>query len=93
MIVGVCTIELFIPANRSLKDKRRVLKSLKDRISQKFNVAIAEVAENDLWQKSVLGIASVGNRKDHVNAVLDKVLNVIHANPEVEIVHSRLEFL
>lgn len=92
MIVGVCTIELFLPANRSLKDKRRVLKSLKDRINQKFNVAIAEVADNELWQKSVLGIASVGNRKDQVNAVLDKVAGVIRGNPQVEIVQSRMEF-
>ncbi len=92
MTVGVCTIELFLPASRSLKDKRRVLKSLRDRIKHKFNVAFAEVSENDLWQKSILGVACVGNQKNHVNEVLDKAVGLIRSNPQVEIVHCRMEF-
>lgn len=92
MTVGVCTIELYLPANRSLKDKRRVLKSLMERIKQRFNVAIAEVEEQDLWQKSVIGITCIGNRKDHVNGMMDKVVGAIRSNPQVEVVQCRMEF-
>ena len=74
MIVGICTVELFIPDGQSLKSKRQVVKSLKDRIRDKFNVSVAEVGEQDLWQKAVLGIACVANETAYVNQVLDQVL-------------------
>ena len=93
MIVGVCTVELFIPDGQSLKSKRQVVKSLKDRIRDKFNVSVAEVGEQDLWQKAVLGIACVANETSYVNQVLDQVLNQIRAVPMVEIVQSRIELL
>ena len=93
MIVGICTIELFLPDNRSLKDKRQALKSLMDRIKRRFNVAIAEVDAQDLWQKTVLGVACVGNQKHYVNEVLDKVIGVIRGTPSVEITDYRLELL
>jgi uncharacterized protein YlxP (DUF503 family) len=91
MIVGICSIELFLPESGSLKDKRQVLKSLKDRIKQRFNVSIAEVDDQDLWQKTVLGVACVGNRKDYVNAVLDKVIGAVRGTPRVELIDSRIE--
>jgi uncharacterized protein YlxP (DUF503 family) len=93
MIVGICSIELFLPESGSLKDKRQVIKSLKDRIKRRFNVAIAEVDDQDLWQKTVLGVACVGNRKDYVNEVLDKVIGAIRGTPSVEIMDYRLELL
>ncbi len=93
MIVGICTIELFLPESGSLKDKRQVIKSLKDRIKRRFNVAIAEVDDQDLWQKTVLGVACVGNRKDYVNEVLDKVIGAVRGTPSVEIMDYRLELL
>jgi uncharacterized protein YlxP (DUF503 family) len=93
MIVGVCTVELFIPDGQSLKSKRQVLSSLKDKLRDKFNVSVAEVDEQDLWQKAVLGIACVANETAYVNQVLDQVLNQIRAVPMVEIVQSRIELL
>jgi uncharacterized protein len=93
MIVGICTVELFLPDNGSLKDKRRVLKSLKERLKQRFNVSIAEVDDQDLWQRTVVGIACVGNRKDYVNEVLDKVIGAIRGTPRVEIIDCRLEMV
>jgi uncharacterized protein YlxP (DUF503 family) len=93
MIVGICSIELFLPESGSLKDKRQVIKSLKDRIKRRFNVAIAEVDDQDLWQKTVLGVACVGNRKDYINEVLDKVIGAIRGTPSVEIMDYRLELL
>jgi hypothetical protein len=93
MIVGICTVELFIPDGQSLKSKRQVVKSLKDRLRDKFNVSVSEVGGQDLWQKAVLGIACVANETAYVNQVLDQVLNQIRSVPMVEIVQSRIELL
>jgi uncharacterized protein len=93
VIVGLCTIELFIANSQSLKDKRRVLLSMKDRLQQKFNLSVAEVDGQDLWQKAVLALACVANDGRHVNQVLDQALNLIRGNPAVEIVQSRVELL
>ena len=93
MVVGLCTIELFISESRSLKDKRQVLHSLKDRLHGKFNLSVAEVDGQDLWQKAVLGIACVANEGGHVNQVLEQALNVIKSMPAVEVVRTKLELL
>ncbi len=93
MIVGLCTVELFIPDGHSLKAKRQVLLSLKDRLRGKFNVSVAEVGEQDLWQKAVLGIACVANEGAYVNQVLDQAVNLIRSVPAVELVQSRIELL
>jgi uncharacterized protein YlxP (DUF503 family) len=93
MIVGLCTVELFIPDAHSHKDKRQVLLSLKDRLRDKFNVSVAEVGDQDLWQKAVLGIACVANEVTYVNQVLDHVLNLIRSMPSVEMIQSRIEML
>jgi len=93
VVVGLCTIELFIGDSQSLKDKRQVLLSLKDRLRQKFNLSVAEVDEQNLWQKAVLGLACVANDGRHVNQVLDQALNLIRSHTVVEIVQSRIELL
>jgi len=93
VIVGLCTVELFLAGSQSLKDKRQVLLSLKDRLQHKFNLSVAEVDGQDLWQKAVLALACVANDGRHVNQVLDHALNVIRNNPAVEIVQSRVELL
>jgi uncharacterized protein YlxP (DUF503 family) len=93
MIVGVCTVELFIPEGHSLKGKRQVLQSLKNRLREKFNLSVAEVGEQDLWQKSILGLACVANESAHANQVLDQALNVIRSIPTIELVRSKIELL
>jgi uncharacterized protein YlxP (DUF503 family) len=93
IIVGLCTVELFIPGTQSLKDKRQVLRSLKDRLRDRFNLSIAEVDGQDLWQKTVLGLACVANETRHVQQVLEQAMNVIRATPAVEIVRSRVDVL
>jgi len=93
MIVGLCTIELYLPDSHSLKAKRQVLMSLKDRIRERFNVSIAEVGDQDLWQKAVLGLACVANEQKHVNQVLDQAMNVIRSAPAAELVKFQIEFL
>ena len=73
-VVG-CTLHL--PAPGSLKSKRHLIRSALDRVRARFNVSIAEVAENDLWQRSVLGVTAVGNDHALVNEVLDKVAGFV----------------
>ena len=93
IVVGLCTVELFIPESQSLKDKRQVLLSLKDRLREKFNLSVAEVDGQDLWQKAVLGLVCVANEGRYVNQVCDQALNLIRNVPAVEIVQSRVELL
>ena len=93
MFVGLCTIELFIPDSGSLKNKRQVIKSIKDRIRQNYNVSVAEVDGNDLWQRAVIGIACVGNEKRYINGLLDKVINLVRENPAVELLKYNIEFI
>jgi hypothetical protein len=93
MMVGLCTVELHIPDVQSLKGKRQVLSSLKSRLRNRFNISIAEIDEHDLWQKSILGIACVANETGRVNQTLDQVLNLIRANPSLELLRSQIEVL
>ena len=93
MTVGLCTVELFMPDGHSLKDKRQVLQSLKTRLRDKFNLSVAEVGDQDLWQKAILGMACVANESAHVNQVLDQAVNLIQSVPVIQLVRSRIELL
>ena len=68
--MGVITWELHLEGSRSLKDKRRVLKSLKDRLHNRFNLSAAETAHQDLWQRAELSACVVSNERGHVDSVL-----------------------
>ena len=93
MIVGVCTVEIHIPEAQSLKGKRQVLKSVTARLRNQFNVAVAEVDEQDLWQKAVLGVVCVANETKIVNQILDQVLNAIRSNPSLQLLRTQIEIL
>jgi len=93
MIVGVCHLDVIIPANRSLKGKRQVIKKIIDRVKNRFNISIAEVGDNELWQRSQLGMSLVGNDRKFVNSYLDRVVNFVEAMNIVDIAHSELEIL
>ncbi len=93
MIVGICTVELHIPEAQSLKGKRQVLKSLTSRLRNRFNIAVAEIDDHDLWQKAIVGIACVANEAAMVNQTLDQVLNVIQGNPSLQLLRSHIELL
>jgi uncharacterized protein YlxP (DUF503 family) len=81
--VGIARVGLFIGASHSLKEKRMVLRRVKDLVRQKFNVSISEVAENDMWQRAILGIAIVGNERRFVEGALDEVVAFVRAKAEV----------
>jgi uncharacterized protein YlxP (DUF503 family) len=74
MPVGLLTLELHIADAQSLKDKRQVLRSLKDRLRAHFNVAVAELDFEDTWQRSVVGVVTLSNEERHVEEALQKVL-------------------
>lgn len=93
MVVGILKITLIIPGNSSLKGKRKVIKSLLDKLRSKFNLAAAEVEDNDLWQKAGLGLALVGNDRRFINSSMDKVLDFIYRTADAEIVDSDSEII
>lgn len=93
MVIGLCTVELYLPNGHSLKAKRQVLSSLKTKLRGNFNISIAEVGDQDLWQKAVLGIACVANETSRVQQVLDQTLNAIRSNPSLELLRSQIEVL
>lgn len=93
MFVGIEQIELFIPESGSLKSKRFVLKSIKTKISNKFNVAIAEVDNNDKWQRATLGISTISNDKKIIDSTLNKILNFIENDDRVQLLDYSIEIL
>ena len=93
MVIGVCRLDIMIHDNSSLKGKRQALKRVIDRVKQKFNVSIAEVGENDKWQRAQVGFCVVGNDKRYVNSSLDKITNFIDKLRVVDILNSEIEIL
>lgn len=93
MIIGTCSLKIRIYESYSLKDKRRVLKSIIERIKSRFNVSIAEVDLNGNWQNAVIGFACVTNDSNYANEVLSKVINFIDQDGRVEILEEKIEIL
>lgn len=92
MIVGLCRIDLFLPESRSLKAKRQVIKGLKDRIRNRFNVSVAEVEHQSLWQRATLGLAMVSEEKGYVDRTLRQVLNQVQAEPRLLVLDHAFEW-
>ncbi|MFH1238899.1 MAG: DUF503 domain-containing protein [bacterium] len=93
MIIGICVIELHVPSSRSLKHKRQVIKSLKDRIRLNFNVSVAEIDSLNLWQKATLGLAAVSNDKKYIDAIFEKIILLLKDNRAVNIIDYSVEIL
>ena len=94
MNVGVGKVSLRIPENTSLKGKRQILKSITSRIRHKFDVAVAEVDDNDVWQRATIGICYISNSKRHSNQVLSRVINFIESSRfEIEILDYQIEII
>lgn len=91
MVVGALRISLIIRESYSLKDKRQILRSLKDRIKNKFNVSIAETDFQDIWQRAEIGIAAVGTDAHFVNSVLSNVVNFVREFYRVEMADFEIE--
>ena len=91
MIVGTLRVKLALRDCHSLKEKRRVLNSLKERLSNTFNVCVAETDLQDVWQSAELGMAAVGNETRHVDGMLAKVMDFVRGYPPVTVVDYATE--
>lgn len=77
MVVGVAQFEIFMPFNHSLKEKRQILRKLKERVFSKFSIPVAEVDFQDKWQRASLGFSIVGNDGKKIESLISKILNFI----------------
>jgi uncharacterized protein YlxP (DUF503 family) len=93
MPIGLLTLEIHIPDARSLKDKRQVLRSLKDRLRGQFNVAVAELDHQDVWQRSLVGVVSLSNDEQHLRESLDHVAAEAERLLGRDLVSQEIEFL
>jgi uncharacterized protein YlxP (DUF503 family) len=91
MIVGTLRVRLLLRDARTLKDKRQVLKSIKDRLRQSFNVSVAEIEANDNRQLIVLGLAMVGKEAHPIKITLGEIVNALKAHPIAEFVDYEME--
>jgi uncharacterized protein YlxP (DUF503 family) len=90
MLVGICELELFIASSQSLKEKRWVVKSIKDRVMNRFNVSISEVEHLDKWQMAGLGIATVTNDQKIIQKTFDEIIKLIESKGDAEVVSNRI---
>ena len=93
MVVGTLKLSLYIRNNHSLKEKRKIVKSIVAKVQKKFNVSISEVGSNDKWQMVELGICNVGNDRRFVNSSLDNILSYLDSLYLGEIIDSDIEIL
>jgi uncharacterized protein YlxP (DUF503 family) len=93
MPIGLLTLEIYIPEAHSLKDKRQVLRSLKDRLRSRFNVAVAELDGEDSWQRSVVGVVSLSNKAGHVEQSLRTVLEESERHLGRDLIGHEIEVL
>jgi len=94
MNTGICKLQLHLPGNQSLKDKRRIVKSIISKLRNHYNISIAEIDDHDLWQLATLGISCVSNQDQHVDETITKVIRFItQYYPELEIVDQEIEII
>lgn len=95
MVVGILQITLDIPAAFSLKEKRKVVKSLVERTRHRFNVAVAEVGDHELYNRAQIGLTAVANDAGLVNAILDKALDALESSAagRADVIDSRMELI
>jgi uncharacterized protein len=92
--IGACVVTLHLHASRSLKDKRQVIRSLTDRLRRQFNVAIAEIEEQDAWQTAVLGFAVVSNEAGHAARQIERIVETIEETRlDAELVDRQIDVM
>jgi uncharacterized protein YlxP (DUF503 family) len=93
MFIGVLNAGLYLSDPQSLKDKRRIIKSLIERLKNKFNVAVAETGDLDSWNNCQLGIVCISNEASHADSMLASVLNFIESRGTVELTSIQTEII
>ncbi|HUO56600.1 MAG TPA: DUF503 domain-containing protein [bacterium] len=93
MVIGLLRVEVHIPESGSLKSKRFVLKSLTDRVRKNFNVSMAEVEYQNLWQRSVLAVVTVNTDRPHADSTLSKILDLMEREGDLQVTGVQTEYL
>ena len=94
MVIGACSLELYIPGNGSLKGKRQVIKSLMARLRKEFNVSVAEVGAQDVWQTAIIGIVCVSSDPDYAHGLLTRAVRwVEESRLDCDLVDYQIEIL
>ncbi len=93
MHIGLLQLYLRLPGIQSLKGKRQILQSMKDRIRQQANVSIAEIGLLDSWQESEMAVVTLSNDPARVHQVLESVLKMVESTPEILIADQKIEML
>lgn len=92
MVIGFLTLEIYLPYSHSLKEKRKTLNSLKDRLKKKYNVAFAELDYQNKWQRSKIGLVSLNNLKRVVENIFHKIISDVEENIDGEILHQEIQY-
>jgi hypothetical protein len=93
MVVGILSIKVVMRSSRSLKDKRRIIKSLKDKTRNKFNVSVSEIEDQDNHRCSKIGVVMVGTDRQYVNSKLSSIISSFRFFPQVELVDYELDLI
>ena len=93
MVIGCCSIKFYLHGNNSLKGKRRVVRAIKDRLKNDFNVSDAEVGDQNVWQSLHIGISAVGSNRPYMDGLISKVVDAIDKMNLAEMVNCKTETL
>lgn len=91
-IIGSCNFDMYLPGCQSLKEKRMVLSSIKQKLRKDFNIAISELDYNDYWQRTLIGIATISNSQTAINEIFDRILSHLENNPSIEVINQERNF-
>ncbi len=93
MLIGICKINLYFSNSHSLKDKRNILKSIKTRIRNHYNVSVSEIDNHDLWKNAILGIVCVGNDKKYLNKILNEIILFLEKQNESQLINYEISII
>ena len=93
MLIGVCRVIISIPESFSLKEKRKVKRSIVDKVRSKFNVSIAEVDSQEIWNELVLGISIVSTESKHIYEVMSEIIKLIEEQKDTELIDYEIDIL
>lgn len=93
MIIGIIKFMILISTSNSLKEKRMVLRSLKNRLRNNFNISVIELDDHDKWQKSTLALATIGSEKTRVNSLLSNIINFLEGSKQIQLLDYEMEMI
>lgn len=93
MIVGILKVLILVSESNSLKEKRMVLRSLKNKLKNNFNVSVTEIGDQDKWQKSTLALSTVGTQKASLNSLISNIINYLEDNKQIQLLDYEMEMI